>query len=166
MWTPSWRGRLSSRAVGKCGAAGMANAYERSAPERLEDRRKALEQKKALAERLLSRKTPPLPPPMEEAEPVIGSTLPADTKEDGTSAAPSSATSTSGPTKGQFGQARVAIYDRDATTVQLSPEPWLKALIELMLTVANSGGVHVCLAWPGRIDSLPFAHALATLERL
>jgi len=144
----------------------MANAYERSAPERLEDRRKALEQKKALAERLLSRKTPPLPPPMEEAEPVIGSTLPADTKEDGTSAAPSSATSTSGPTKGQFGQARVAIYDRDATTVQLSPEPWLKALIELMLTVANSGGVHVCLAWPGRIDSLPFAHALATLERL
>jgi len=110
--------------------------------------------KKALVERLLKPKKQPV--------------APAKKKNDIRPAAASGNVVPRAPHNlpASVGLAGVAFYDREAPSIPLLPEPWLKKLANLILEVSNTGGVYIALMWPARISSLAVVHSLAAFERL
>lgn len=57
-------------------------------------------------------------------------------------------------------------YLTRSTNQQIRHQPWTTGLVNALLeAAADSGGVHICLVWPARLDGLPLIHALANIER-
>lgn len=120
-------------------------------PTSRENREKALERRKELAQRLLSRRSRPAPPE-KPAEPSLFD-VPHP-----------SAPQTLEQPRERFGEAKVPVY-RDDEVIQSTPSPGLIALVDLYLDAARSKVRHIALVWPAAPKALVTVHVLATLER-
>ena len=63
------------------------------------------------------------------------------------------------------GGAPLEYFSRSNSGQRIYPQPWIRGIVDLLLGVAETGGVHLCLVWPSRLDHLPLLHALANVER-
>lgn len=63
------------------------------------------------------------------------------------------------------GAAGIKLYTRTEQGKELRTQPWALGMVSTLLQAAEEGGVHLCLAWPIRFDSLVVLHALANIER-
>lgn len=54
---------------------------------------------------------------------------------------------------------------RGSNTSPLELQPWARALVNVCLEAADSGGVHLCLLWPVEIKQLAQLHGVANLHR-
>src|SRR5882672_4625414 len=63
------------------------------------------------------------------------------------------------------GQAGLKFYARSEGNTEMRAQPWAQGLVSTLLHAADQGGVHLCLVWPIRFDSLVILHALANIER-
>jgi len=63
------------------------------------------------------------------------------------------------------GIAKLQFFARTEGNQELRPQPWTQGLVDTLLDAADEGGIHICLVWPARIDSLVLLHALANVER-
>lgn len=52
-----------------------------------------------------------------------------------------------------------------ASTSRLELQPWARALTNVCLEAADSGGVHLCLLWPVELKQLAQLHGIANLHR-
>jgi hypothetical protein len=57
-------------------------------------------------------------------------------------------------------------YSRSNNSNQLHIQPWARDMVATFMQAAENGGIHLCLAWPARFDSLVTLHALANFERV
>lgn len=56
-------------------------------------------------------------------------------------------------------------FSRTEEHEELRIQPWAQGIVSTLLQAADEGGIHLCLAWPVRFDSLAILHALANLKR-
>lgn len=63
------------------------------------------------------------------------------------------------------GTAKLQFFARADGSQELRPQPWTHGIVDTLLEAANEGGVHICLVWPARLDSIVLLHGIATLER-
>lgn len=56
-------------------------------------------------------------------------------------------------------------FSRTEEHKELRIQPWAQEIVSTLLQAADEGGIHLCLAWPVRFDSLAVLHALANLKR-
>ncbi len=61
--------------------------------------------------------------------------------------------------------AGLKLYARSEGYTEVRAQPWAQGLVSTLLQAADQGGVHLCLVWPVRFDSLVVLHALASIER-
>ncbi len=118
-----------------------------TSPTALENRRKALEQRKALADRMLARR-----PKGSSNSAVVAPIEPA--------AGPRAPT----PCPERYGKAGVSVY-RDDESVASAPTQAVISLVNLYLDAAKSRTKHIALLWPAAPHALAMVHVLATLER-
>jgi len=132
----------------------------RLGPTRYENRLKAKERKKELAQRLLSVDKRPRAPAK------LASTQSNSPPAEAVSHQPAAEHRAESPfSKARYGNAQVPLLDRGAPETPLYPEPWLARLVDNALQAANARDTRLFLAWPGTIGSVALIHALATLER-
>jgi len=58
------------------------------------------------------------------------------------------------------------ILQSRTTQEPVARQPWTTALVDVLLSAAHVGGVHLCLCWPIKLQFLPLLHALANVERI
>jgi hypothetical protein len=126
------------------------------APTRWENRLKTQEEKKALAQRLLRIGQKPAPQEVAADETQV------ESESSSAVAAPAEAVPFA---DARCGAAEIDLRDRALVDVALKPQPWLARLVNAALTAAARKEIHLCLVWPGHINSVALAHALATFER-
>jgi hypothetical protein len=63
------------------------------------------------------------------------------------------------------GDSGLKYYSRAEGAQQMHAQPWASAMVSTLLKASTSGGVHLCLAWPVKLDSLALLHGLASMER-
>jgi len=63
------------------------------------------------------------------------------------------------------GDSGLKYYSRADETIELHTQPWANELVSTLLAASARGGVHLCLVWPVKLDSLALLHGLANLER-
>lgn len=63
------------------------------------------------------------------------------------------------------GDSGLKYYSRANGSIELYAQPWTSELVTTVLKASTSGGVHLCLAWPVKLDSLALLHGLANMER-
>lgn len=57
-------------------------------------------------------------------------------------------------------------YQSRATNEIIGLQPWTKELVDILLSAARQGSVHLCLIWPAKVTGLSLLHALADVERV
>jgi hypothetical protein len=119
-----------------------------------ENRKKAEERKKELTKKLLARKpmVAPVSPANGHIDVIIVQKL--------EPTAPSPIFSLP-----KAGAASIPFYTRDEPRQSLGMEPWTKALVDQMLEASTTSSIHLCLIWPGRLESVSLCAALASTER-
>lgn len=63
------------------------------------------------------------------------------------------------------GDSGLTYYSRVVGAQQVHAQPWTNGMVNTLLKASTSGGVHLCLAWPVKLDSLALLHGLACMER-
>lgn len=57
------------------------------------------------------------------------------------------------------------LYASGTASTELFLQPWAKALVNVALEAADSGGVHLCLLWPVEVAQAALLHGIASLQR-
>lgn len=63
------------------------------------------------------------------------------------------------------GQAQVELLSRASPDTPAHLQPWARQLLDVLLTAADDGGLHLCLLWPVQLDAVAVLHGLMNLER-
>lgn len=63
------------------------------------------------------------------------------------------------------GASGLKYFSRACASQELKLQPCANSLVNTILDAACEGGVHLCLVWPARVDSLALLHGMASLER-